>query len=80
MINSGVSLDNVNVNVGEADTLCLTNWPAGCSTRPGFPHVRFDERGWETGLCYRAHPRLYQTTMSRCHDHRHAVALQAVAA
>jgi hypothetical protein len=28
----------------------------------GNPHVRFDERGWETecGLrCHRAHPRLY---------------------
>ena len=24
------------------------------------PHVRFDERGWETGpMSYRAHPRLY---------------------
>jgi len=29
----------------------------------GNPHVRFDERGWETGRplgCYRAHPRLYR--------------------
>ena len=28
----------------------------------GNPHVRFDERGWETGRrssCYRANPRLY---------------------
>ena len=32
----------------------------------GNPHVRFDERGWETGRCqraqaYRAHPRLYRS-------------------
>ena len=30
---------------------------------PGNPHVRFDERGWETGRRFgvsaRAHPRLY---------------------
>src|SRR4051794_8293427 len=27
----------------------------------GNPHVRFDERGRETGLCYRARPRLYRS-------------------
>ena len=35
----------------------------------GNPHVRFDERGWETGRCqgvsYRAHPRLYRMPLAR---------------
>ena len=41
-----------------------------CQVKPvgkpdaGNPHVRFDERGWETGDCqqasHRARPRLYQ--------------------
>ena len=36
----------------------------------GNPHVRFDERGWETGRRFgvraRAHPRLYKV-LRRCH-------------
>ena len=29
----------------------------------GNPHVRFDERGRETGQCYRARPRLYHSLL-----------------
>src|SRR4051812_36674356 len=36
----------------------LTVKPVG-KPDAGNPHVRFDERGWETELYYRAHPRLY---------------------
>src|SRR5512136_1781213 len=36
----------------------------------GNPHVRFDERGWETGrrsgVSARAHPRLYKSTTPIC--------------
>jgi hypothetical protein len=36
---------------------------------PGNPHVRFDERGWETGRRFgvsaRAHPRLYKLTVGK---------------
>jgi len=35
----------------------------------GNPHVRFDERGWETGRRFgvsaRAHPRLYKLTVGK---------------
>src|SRR4029077_16664105 len=30
----------------------------------GNPHVRFDERGRETGRCHRARPRLYRSTVA----------------
>jgi hypothetical protein len=43
--------------------VCLTVKPVG-EPDAGNPHVRFDERGWETGRwhkapSYRAYPRLY---------------------
>jgi hypothetical protein len=48
---------------GEAKVLsvCFIVKPVG-EPDVGNPHVRFDERGWETGRLrcrYRAHPRLY---------------------
>jgi hypothetical protein len=42
----------------------LTVKPVG-KPDAGNPHVRFDERGWETGLRYRAHPRLYTELLER---------------
>jgi len=33
----------------------------------GNPHVRFDERGRETGLCHRARPRLYRSKGRKRH-------------
>jgi len=51
---------------GEAKVLsvCFIVQPVG-EPDAGNPHVRFDERGWETGRLrcrYRAHPRLYPQT------------------
>jgi hypothetical protein len=44
----------------------LTVKPVG-KPDAGNPHVRFDERGWETGRRFgvsaRAHPRLYTMTL-----------------
>ena len=41
------------------DDVCLEVNPVGKPDAVA-PHVRFDERGRETGLqCYRARPRLY---------------------
>ena len=41
----GVAVGRVMKSVGKPDA--------------GNPHVRFDERGRETGRCHRARPRLY---------------------
>src|SRR5437879_5282483 len=48
--------------------VCLTVKPVG-EPDAGDRHVRFDERGWETGRwpqapSYRAHPRLYRSVGS----------------
>ena len=50
--------------------MCLAVKPVGEPDAVA-PHVRFDERGWETGRwpsapSYRAHPRLYRRRPGSC--------------
>src|SRR5262252_7580823 len=54
----------------ECTVVCLAMKPVGEPDAVA-PHVRFDERGWETGRwplapSYRAHPRLYQMRSRPC--------------
>jgi hypothetical protein len=48
-------------DAAKVESVCFIVKPAG-EPDAGNPHVRFDERGWETGrhlCCHRARPRLY---------------------
>jgi hypothetical protein len=67
-------------DAAKAETVCFIVKPVG-EPDAGNPHVRFDERGWETGRhlrCHRAHPRLYRTE-SKAQDQAVRLCLAAAA-
>jgi hypothetical protein len=62
---SRAGVSSLNTSIKRPTIVGLAVKPIG-EPDAGDRHVRFDERGWETGRwpsapSYRAHPRLYQT-------------------